>query len=51
MDRVFNLGIGMVVVVPRSDAFKTMDVLRTRGHRAVEIGEVVSGRGAVRLER
>ena len=51
MDRVFNLGIGMVVVVPRSDAFKTMDVLRTRGHRAVEIGEVVSGRGEVRLER
>ncbi|MDQ1397485.1 MAG: phosphoribosylformylglycinamidine cyclo-ligase, partial [Acidimicrobiaceae bacterium] len=49
MARVFNLGIGMVVVVPPSDAFKALDVLRSQGHRAVEIGTVEPGRGEVRL--
>ena len=46
MAKVFNLGIGMVVVVPADDVFRSLDVLRSRGHRAVEIGEVVPGRGA-----
>ncbi len=51
MAKVFNLGIGMVVVVPRQDVFKTIDLLRGRGHRgSVEIGEVVPGRGSVRFE-
>jgi phosphoribosylformylglycinamidine cyclo-ligase len=49
MAKVFNLGIGMVVVVPRRDAFKALDLLRRQGHRAVEIGEVVEGRGEVEL--
>ena len=49
MARVFNLGIGMVVVVAPDDAFRAIDVLRERGHRAVQIGEVVEGRGEVRL--
>jgi phosphoribosylformylglycinamidine cyclo-ligase len=49
MARVFNLGIGMIVVVPRSDAFKAIDVLRPFGHRAAEIGSVVPGTGSVRL--
>jgi phosphoribosylformylglycinamidine cyclo-ligase len=49
MERVFNLGIGMVVVVPASEAFRALDLLRARTHRAVEIGEVVSGSGSVRL--
>ena len=49
MARVFNLGVGMVVVVPRSDAFKTMDVLRERGHRAFDLGTIAAGNGVVRM--
>jgi phosphoribosylaminoimidazole (AIR) synthetase len=33
----------MVVVVNQDDAYKAMDVLRTNGHRAVEIGQVTKG--------
>ena len=51
MARVFNLGLGMIVVVPRSDAFRALDVLRDAGHRAVEIGELVEGRGQLHLRR
>ncbi len=50
MARVFNLGIGMVVAVPRGEAFRALDVLRSRGQRAVEIGSIARGSGAVRLE-
>ena len=49
MARVFNLGLGMIVVVPEGDAFKALDVARAAGHRAVEVGRVVAGDGAVRL--
>jgi phosphoribosylformylglycinamidine cyclo-ligase len=49
MRKVFNLGIGMVVVVASGEAHRTLDILRTEGHRAVEIGEVASGRGRVRF--
>lgn len=50
MAKTFNLGLGMIVVVSRSDAFKTLDVLRSRGHRAAaEVGEIVDGSGAVQL--
>ncbi len=50
MAKVFNLGIGMIVAVPARDAYHALDVLRRHGQRAVQIGEVVSGKGAVRLE-
>jgi len=49
MRRVFNLGVGMVVVVPPDAVHRALDVLRTEGHRAMVIGEVVPGRGAVRF--
>ena len=49
MRKVFNLGIGMVVVVPASDAFRAIDVLRSNGHRATEIGTVRKGSGEVRF--
>jgi phosphoribosylformylglycinamidine cyclo-ligase len=49
MRRVFNLGIGMVAVVTAEDAHQTLDVLRTAGHRAVEIGTLVPGSGRVRI--
>ncbi len=47
MRRVFNLGIGMVVVVAPEEAHRTLDILRTEGHRAIEIGQVTTGHGAV----
>lgn len=50
MAKVFNLGIGMIVVVPGDDAFRALDVLRAAGQRAVEIGTIVPGSGTVQLE-
>ena len=47
MRKVFNLGIGMVVAVPGDEAFRSLDLLRTAGHRAVEIGRVEKGSGQV----
>jgi len=49
MAKVFNLGIGMVLVVPAGDAYRTIDVLRSHGHQARAIGAVEAGRGRVRL--
>jgi phosphoribosylformylglycinamidine cyclo-ligase len=49
MARVFNLGIGMVVVVAPEDAHRALDLLRAGGHRAVEIGQVQRGEGRVEL--
>jgi phosphoribosylformylglycinamidine cyclo-ligase len=49
MAKVFNLGIGMIVVVSEDEVHTTLDVLRTEGHRAVEIGRVVEGTGTVTL--
>ena len=43
MAATFNLGLGMIVVVPPSDVYKALDVLRSSGHRAVQVGEVVDG--------
>ena len=51
MERVFNLGVGMIAVVPPADANKAQDILRTHGHKAVRVGEVVPGQGDVRLVR
>ena len=47
MRKVFNLGIGMVVVVPADEAYRAIDILRSHGPRAVEIGRVHKGTGAV----
>jgi hypothetical protein len=35
--------------VPEGDVFKALDVLRTNGHRAVEVGRVVAGDGSVTI--
>jgi phosphoribosylformylglycinamidine cyclo-ligase len=48
MRQVFNLGLGMVAVIPREDLYRALDVLRAEGHRAVEIGQVERGHGALR---
>jgi len=49
MFRTFNMGIGMVVVVPASQANALSDVLLEHGHPAVTIGEITSGTGIVNL--
>jgi phosphoribosylformylglycinamidine cyclo-ligase len=49
MRKVFNLGVGMVVVVAPDEAYRTIDILRTNGHRATQIGTVTRGDGAVRF--
>lgn len=49
MRRVFNLGVGMVVVVPAAEASRAAATLSEQGHRATVIGEVVAGSGKVRF--
>jgi phosphoribosylformylglycinamidine cyclo-ligase len=49
MAKVFNLGVGMILVVPPDDAFRAIDVLRSHGHAARRIGDVVSGDRRVRM--
>jgi phosphoribosylformylglycinamidine cyclo-ligase len=45
MARVFNLGVGMVVVVPPGDVSRALELLHEAGHPASEIGRLVPGRG------
>jgi phosphoribosylformylglycinamidine cyclo-ligase len=49
MAKVFNMGIGMVVVVREGDRFKAIDTLRAAGQHAVDLGEIVPGHGNVQL--
>jgi phosphoribosylformylglycinamidine cyclo-ligase len=49
MAKVFNLGLGMIVVLPEGDAYTALDVLRAHGHRASEVGRVLQGDGTVEL--
>jgi phosphoribosylformylglycinamidine cyclo-ligase len=49
MRKVFNLGVGMVAVVPAKSATKALDELRSHGQRAWVVGEVVPGHGDVRF--
>ena len=49
MQRTFNLGIGMAIIVSAADEHKAIDQLRLHGHRAHRIGEIVAGSGAVRF--
>ena len=45
MARVFNLGLGMVAVVPTADAGRTLALLRDAGHAAVEVGRLTEATG------
>lgn len=51
MEHVFNLGIGMIAVVPPGEAHGAVDRLRLSGRQAWEIGEIVDGSGRVHVER
>ena len=48
MERVFNLGLGMLAVVGAEDADLAIETLEAAGKAAYKVGEVVEG-GAVRL--
>ena len=51
MEHVFNLGLGMLAVVPANDALAAVDAARASGHDAWLVGEIVDGRGRVRMTR
>jgi phosphoribosylformylglycinamidine cyclo-ligase len=50
MEQVFNLGTGMLVVLPRPEAHRALDTVRSAGHEAWIIGEVVDGTAGVTIE-
>jgi phosphoribosylformylglycinamidine cyclo-ligase len=50
MTRVFNLGLGMVLVVAPGSEERAVEVLERAGCPAAVVGEVVSGSGNVRIE-
>jgi phosphoribosylformylglycinamidine cyclo-ligase len=50
MERVFNLGLGMLAVVAAEDRLDTLDVIRSAGHDAWLVGKIVEGRGRVQIE-
>lgn len=45
MFNIFNMGVGMVVIMPRSEADKAVSILSSFGERASVIGEVSEGSG------
>lgn len=47
MERVFNLGLGMLAVVAQAEASQAVEVLEGAGERAYLVGEVVDGDGGV----
>ena len=50
MRRTFNMGVGMVAIVPAVDAAKTLDFLEAAGESAWQLGEIAPGAGQVRYE-
>jgi phosphoribosylformylglycinamidine cyclo-ligase len=50
MLRVFNCGIGMVLIVPAARAAEARRRLDAAGEASFEIGRIVRGRGTVRFE-
>jgi phosphoribosylformylglycinamidine cyclo-ligase len=50
MQNVFNLGVGMLAVVPGDVAERALDVVRSEGHDAWIVGEVVDGHGYAHVE-
>ncbi|MBI4658476.1 MAG: phosphoribosylformylglycinamidine cyclo-ligase, partial [Verrucomicrobia bacterium] len=47
--QVFNMGIGMVVIVASQKAEAALGFIRSRQHRAWLIGEVVPGKGRAKI--
>jgi phosphoribosylformylglycinamidine cyclo-ligase len=49
MYRVFNMGVGMVVIAPAADADAIIGAARVRGVVGWVLGSVVKGNGKVRI--
>jgi phosphoribosylformylglycinamidine cyclo-ligase len=49
MAHVFNLGLGMLALVPADAALHAIDIARAAGHDSWLVGEVVHGHGEVEL--
>ena len=49
MEQVFNLGVGMLAVVPGDDVHAALDAVRAAGHEAFDIGQIVPGHGRVTM--
>ena len=47
MRRVFNMGIGFMLVVRPGDAQRTVEILQANGENAYVIGEILPGDGSV----
>ena len=50
MFNTYNMGVGMSVVVPASEADKALEILRANGEEAYLIGEIIKGDDGVILE-
>lgn len=50
MNKVFNLGVGFIVVVPSKSADEALKFLKARGEKAFVLGELEAGEGGVRWE-
>ncbi len=46
---VFNMGLGFIVIVPKTQAEDALKFLEGQGERAYPVGEIVQGRGRVVL--
>jgi len=51
MFRVFNMGIGLILVVPKIETNRILNRLSLLKETAYRIGEVISGKGEVKLLR
>lgn len=51
MERTFNLGLGMVIALPASEAEAAVELARTLGYEADKVGQVVEGRGRCVIQR
>jgi phosphoribosylformylglycinamidine cyclo-ligase len=49
MEQVFNLGLGMLAVVPGDAVPAALDAVRAAGHEAWVVGEVTTGRGHAQM--
>ncbi len=51
MENVFNLGLGMLAVVPADEVFRALDAVRAAGVEAWAVGEIVDGHGRAHVDR
>ena len=47
MFNVFNMGIGMMIIVKPTDADKVISILESKGEKAYKIGEITNQKGVV----